>query len=308
MSIADACKNFLAEISPSFPPERLQKDEPMWKHTTFRVGGPADCLLYPATGEEVRRILSLIKRYELPLTILGNGSDVLVRDKGIRGVVLAFGQPAAYIRQEGTRLLLGSGTLLSAVAQYAAEHGLTGLEFAAGIPGSVGGAVFMNAGAYDGEMKDIVSRIDAFDEAGRVVAYRGEDAYFGYRYSVFQDNSHIINQIELTLAAGNTEAIRKKMTEFNERRRQKQPLEYPSAGSTFKRPLGHFAGTLIDEAGLKGFSIGDAQVSEKHAGFIINRGHATAGDILALIAEVQRCVFLARGVELVPEVRIIGEV
>ena len=176
MSIADACKNFLAEISPSFPPERLQKDEPMWKHTTFRVGGPADCLLYPATGEEVRRILSLIKRYELPLTILGNGSDVLVRDKGIRGVVLAFGQPAAYIRQEGTRLLLGPGTLLSAVAQYAAEHGLTGLEFAAGIPGSVGGAVFMNAGAYDGEMKDIVSRIDAFDEAGRVVAYRGEDA------------------------------------------------------------------------------------------------------------------------------------
>lgn len=307
MSMADAYKNFLAELTFAFPLERIRQNESMGKHTTFRVGGAADCILYPATVAEVQRILILTKRYTLPLTVLGNGSNVLVRDKGIRGVVMVFGQPAAYIRQKGTRLSLGAGTLLSAAAQYAAEHGLTGLEFAAGIPGSMGGAVFMNAGAYDGEMKNVVSHIEAIDEAGRVVSYRGDEARFGYRTSIFQDNGHIIRHIELTLAAGDFEAIRQKMVDFNERRRQKQPLEYPSAGSTFKRPLGHFAGTLIEEAGLKGLSVGDAQVSEKHAGFIINRGHATAGDILALIAEVKRRVFLARGVELIPEVRVIGE-
>lgn len=307
MSMADAYKTFLAEISLDFPPERIRQNEPMGKHTTFRVGGPADCLLYPATAAEVQRILSLTKRYALPLTVLGNGSNVLVRDKGIRGVVMAFGQPAAYIRHEGTRLFLGAGTLLSAAAQYAAEHGLTGMEFAAGIPGSVGGAVFMNAGAYDGEMKRVVSHIEAIDRAGRVVSYGEDEARFGYRSSIFQDNGHIIRHVELTLAGGDAKAIRQKMADFNERRRSKQPLEYPSAGSTFKRPLGHFAGTLIDEAGLKGLSVGDAEVSEKHAGFIINRGHATAHDILTLIAEVQRRVFLSRGVELIPEVRVIGE-
>ena len=307
MRMTDAYQNFLADISSDFLPDRLRQNEPMWKHTTFRVGGPADCLLFPATAQEVQRIVTLTKRYELPLTVLGNGSDVLVRDKGIRGVVMAFGQPFAHVRQEGEQLFLGPGTLLSAAAQYAAEHGLAGLEFAAGIPGSVGGAVFMNAGAYDGEMKNVVSRLEAVDGAGRSVAYRGDEAGFGYRRSIFQENGHILTAIELTLAAGDAEAIRQKMAMFNARRREKQPLEYPSAGSTFKRPVGHFAGTLIDEAGLKGLSVGDAQVSEKHAGFIINRGHATAQDILTLMEEVKRRVFLAHGIELIPEVRIVGE-
>ncbi|MGP1366154.1 MAG: UDP-N-acetylmuramate dehydrogenase [Schwartzia sp. (in: firmicutes)] len=307
MNTREAYQAFLEELAFTFPSDRILENEPMRKHTTFRVGGLADCLLYPATTAEVQRILSLTKRYALPLTILGNGSNVLVRDKGIRGIVMVFGQPAAYIEREGTCLLLGAGTLLRAAAQYAADHGLTGLEFAAGIPGSVGGAVFMNAGAYDGEMKNVVSSIEAIDEAGGVVTYRGDEAGFGYRTSVFQKNGHIIRQIAVTLTAGDTAAIRQKMAEFNERRRKKQPLEYPSAGSTFKRPTGYFAGTLIEEAGLKGLSVGDAQVSEKHAGFILNRGHATAEDVLTLIAEVQRRVFLARGVELIPEVRVIGE-
>ena len=307
MNMRDAYQAFLEELTFTFPSDRILQNEPMRKHTTFRVGGLADCLLYPATTAEVQRILSLTKRYALPLTVLGNGSNVLVRDKGIRGIVMVFGQPAAYIEREGTRLRLGAGTLLRAAAQYAADHGLTGLEFAAGIPGSVGGAVFMNAGAYDGEMKDVVSSIEAIDEAGGVVTYRGDEAGFGYRTSVFQKNGHIIRQIAVTLTAGDTAAIRQKMAEFNERRRKKQPLEYPSAGSTFKRPTGYFAGTLIEETGLKGLSVGDAQVSEKHAGFILNRGHATAEDVLTLIAEVQRRVFSAHGVELIPEVRVIGE-
>lgn len=307
MNMRDAYQAFLDELAFTFPSDRILQNEPMRKHTTFRVGGLADCLLYPATTAEVQRILSLTKRYALPLTVLGNGSNVLVRDKGIRGIVMVFGQPAAYIEREGTCLRLGAGTLLRAAAQYAADHGLTGLEFAAGIPGSVGGAVFMNAGAYDGEMKNVVSSIEAIDEAGGVVMYRGDEAGFGYRTSVFQKNGHIIRQIAVTLTAGDPAAIRQKMAEFNERRRKKQPLEHPSAGSTFKRPTGYFAGTLIEETGLKGLSVGDAQVSEKHAGFIVNRGHATAEDVLTLIAEVQRRVFSAHGVELIPEVRVIGE-
>lgn len=305
--MTDAYQNFLAEISPGFPPDRLRQNEPMWKHTTFRVGGSADCLLFPASVQEVQRIVALTKRYALPLTVLGNGSNVLVRDKGIRGVVMAFGKPFAHIRHEGERLFLGAGTLLSVAAQYAADHGLDGLAFAAGIPGSVGGAVFMNAGAYDGEMKDVVSRMEAVDGAGQIVTYRGEEADFGYRRSMFQENGHILTSVELTLARGDAGAIRQKMAALYARRREKQPLEYPSAGSTFKRPAGHFAGTLIDETGLKGLSVGDAQVSEKHAGFIINRGHATAQDILMLMEEVKRRVFLAHGVALVSEVRIIGE-
>ncbi len=307
MSIANDCEAFIKEITPFLSPGQIERQEPMERHTTFRVGGVADCVVYPATIEDVRRILSLTVRYGLPLTIMGNGSNLLVRDKGIRGVVLIFGKPAAYIERRGMRLIVGAGTLLGAVAQNALQEGLSGLEFAAGIPGSLGGAVFMNAGAYGGEMKQIVTRITALDGVGKTIEYATEEAQFGYRTSIFQENQHIICEVEVSLTKGDPGEIRAAMEALNERRRQKQPLEYPSAGSTFKRPPGYFAGTLIDETGLKGLSIGGAQVSEKHAGFIINRGGATAEDILALIAEVQRRVFEARGIKLIPEVRIVGE-
>lgn len=305
--MADVYEAFINEMVPLLGREKILRDEPMCRHTTFRVGGPADCLLYPAVGDELSRVLASLKKYDLPVTILGNGSNVLVRDKGIRGVVVVLGQPAAYIRHQGSQVIAGAGTSLTAVAQYAAQQGLSGLEFAAGIPGSLGGAVFMNAGAYGGEMMPVIHRVTALDGDGRSIQYEADELRFGYRYSMFQENRQIIAEMELSLAPGDPQHIQQQMKDFNERRRQKQPLEYPSAGSTFKRPEGYFAGTLIEQTGLKGFSVGGAQVSEKHAGFIINRGQATAADILALMAEVQQRVFDRHGVKLVPEVRVIGE-
>ena len=279
----------------------------MERHTTFRVGGVADCVVYPTTAEDVRRILSLTARYGLPLTVMGHGSNILVRDKGIRGVVLIFGKPAAYIKRREMRLIVGAGTLLSALAQNALQEGLSGLEFAAGIPGSLGGAVFMNAGAYGCEMKQIVTRITALDGAGKTIEYAPEEAQFGYRTSIFQENQHIICEAEVSLTKGDPGEIRAAMEALNDRRRQKQPLEYPSAGSTFKRPPGYFAGTLIDQTGLKGLTVGGAQVSQKHAGFVINIGNATANDVQQLISIVQKRVYAKHAVQLFPELRIIGE-
>ncbi len=295
------------ELRCILPPERILLDEPMAGRTTFRVGGPADCLAQPASLEEAHALLMLTRNYGTPLTVLGNGSNVLVRDKGIRGLVISFGKPFAYIHREDTSLLLGPGTILGAVSQFAASQGLSGLEFAVGIPGSVGGAIFMNAGAYDGEMKTFVQRVTALTASGEIASFTGEELGFSYRHSVFQENGALIGEVALSLTAGDIKAIKEKMADFTQRRQQKQPLEYPSAGSTFKRPPGNFAGTLIEKTGLKGLTIGGAQVSEKHAGFLINRGGATANDILRLMAEVQHRVYETHGVRLVPEVRIVGE-
>ena len=298
---------FVKEAQQILSEGQLLIDEPMKLHTTFKIGGPADFLIFPANIDELKKTLSLISKYELPLTIIGNGSNILVLDKGIRGAVIKLGAPMSYIRQEGTKLIAGAGALLKDVSAFAAEHDLSGLEFACGIPGSIGGAVFMNAGAYDGETKNVVTGVTAVTIDGHIVTYNHDELDFGYRHSVFQDNGQAIAEIEISLIPGDRSEIQEKIEGFTQRRESKQPLEMPSAGSTFKRPQGYYAGTLIDQTGLKGFRIGGAQVSEKHAGFVVNAGNATANDVLSLIKAVQQKVYKKHGVKLFPEVRIVGE-
>lgn len=301
-------KNFVRACQAFIEPNRFRLDEPMKLHTTFKIGGPADCLIFPASMEETEKVLALVNEYKLPLTILGNGSNVLVQDKGIRGVVVKFARPMAKIRHEGTRIIAGAGALLKDVSEAAAQSSLTGLEFACGIPGSIGGAIFMNAGAYDGEMKNVADTVRTVDRAGNIHTYSRDELDLGYRHSRFQDNGEAIVEVELCLEPGDSKAIRAKMDDFTQRRESKQPLEMPSAGSTFKRPKGYFAGTLIQETGLKGLQVGGAQVSTKHAGFVVNAtGNATAADVRGLIHEVQQRVYEKHGVMLHPEVRIIGD-
>ncbi len=299
--------NFIKAMRMELPEEQVLTDESMARHTTFRIGGNADVFVLPASIEEFLAVLKLTKRYSVPLTVLGNGSNVLVRDGGIRGAVVSFGKPFSYIEMEGAHIKAGAGAMLGTVSLFAANHALSGLEFAVGIPGSLGGAVFMNAGAYDGEMSQVISEVTAVTPEGEIRRYRTKEMDFSYRHSVFQQNGHIICEIELTLRESKAAAIQEKMAEFTRRRMEKQPLDKPSAGSTFKRPPGLFAGTLIDEAGLKGFTVGGAQVSGKHAGFVINKGGATAADVLSLIEEIQRRIEEKNGIRLTPEIRIIGE-
>ncbi|MGN0940319.1 MAG: UDP-N-acetylmuramate dehydrogenase [Selenomonadaceae bacterium] len=287
--------------------KNIMIDEPMKSHTTFRIGGPADIFVMPSSAEELSRVIASLSSLDVPVTVIGNGSNLLVGDHGVRGVVIGIGSTLSYIRQDGNTLTVGAGTILGALSKYAAEHSLTGLEFAVGIPGSVGGAAFMNAGAYDGEMKNVITGVSSIDESGKIHKYSADKIGLGYRMSIFQSNGEIITEVTVELKAGDASLIKGKMAEFTKRRTTKQPLEYPSAGSTFKRPKGYFAGTLIDETGLKGLSVGGAQVSTKHAGFIVNTGGATAADVLALIEEVKRRVMEKHGVALEPEVRIIGE-
>lgn len=283
-------------------------DAPMSEHTTFKIGGAADFLIFPASAAEVGKIFSLANEFKIPCTILGNGSNVLVLDNGIRGAVVKFSDKFfGGIRAEGERIFAGAGAKLKDVSNFAAENNLSGMEFAVGIPGSIGGAVFMNAGAYDGEMKNVVASVTAVSSAGEMKIFSGGELGLGYRQSAFQTNGYAICEVELKLIRGDGGEIRGKMADFTERRESKQPLNLPSAGSTFKRPKGYFAGTLIDRTGLKGLKIGGAMVSEKHAGFVVNVGGATAADVLNLIEEVRRRVKEAHGVTLTPEVRIIGE-
>lgn len=308
MQKSDNRGEFLKKLQTVVEPSRLLIDEPMSRHTTFRIGGPSDYLVLPASAREASAVLALAEEYGVPVFSLGNGSNLLVRDKGIRGLVIKFGgETMGYIRHEGTTVIAGAGASLGDVSRYASEQGLTGLEFAVGIPGSIGGAVYMNAGAYDGEISAVVSAVTAVCPDGSIHRFDRDEIRFGYRDSVFQHNGCIICEVELTLVPGDGKVIRGMMAEYTDKREARQPIEMPSAGSTFKRPHGYFAGTLIEQAGLKGLSIGGAQVSQKHAGFIINAGGATAADVLGLIGEVQRRVFDKFGVELHPEVRIIGE-
>ena len=300
-------EQFLSIIKPIISSDRLLVNEPLSKHTTFCIGGPADYLIQPRSTDEVAVVLRAAKQSGIALTILGNGSNVLVLDKGIRGVVIKFDEHMSYIRHDKQTIMAGAGAVLADVAKYACEIEMTGLEFAIGIPGSVGGAVYMNAGAYEGELSSVVAAVTAVCPNGTIVRFLKNDIQFGYRHSVFQENGCVICEIEFDLCQGNKDDIQRKMTDLTIKREHKQPLEMPSAGSTFKRPPGHFAGTLIEQAGLKGLQIGGAQVSTKHAGFIVNAGGATACDVLALIKEVQRQVYDKFGVHLHPEVRIIGE-
>lgn len=283
-------------------------DEPMSAHTTFRAGGKASCFAEP-TEEELAELMSFVTREGLPYFVLGNGSNVLFSDAGYDGLVISIGKNMAQIRTDGGAITAGAGALLSAVAAEALRQGLTGLAFASGIPGSVGGGVFMNAGAYGGELKDVISRVTALTPAGEKKTYRTEELDFSYRHSIFAAEAagEIVLSADFSLKEGDPDRIRETMQVLNARRREKQPLEFPSAGSTFKRPEGHFAGQLIQEAGLMGYAVGDAMVSTKHAGFIVNTGKASASDIFAVITHVQEKVYETSGVRLEPEVRLIGK-
>lgn len=287
--------------------ENVHRDEQMKEHTTFRVGGPADWLVTPEEEEQVRRTVNLLRNNGIPYYVMGNGSNLLVGDKGYRGVVIQIYKKMNQIRVEGETIYAQAGALLSRIAAAALANELTGLEFAAGIPGTLGGAVMMNAGAYGGEMKHVLRSALALTTEGTLRELPVEQMRLGYRSSIFAESGDIVLSAELGLRKGNPEEIRTYMNELREQRVTKQPLEYPSAGSTFKRPEGHFAGKLIQDAGLRGFQVGGAQVSEKHCGFVVNRGGATAADILSLIEQVTERVEAASGVRLEPEVKCIGE-
>ena len=284
----------------------LIENEPMSRHTSFRIGGPADVFVQPKTERAIVETVRAAREKDIPLTVLGNGSNVLVRDEGIRGVVLAIGTEFGEISVSGTRLTAQSGALLSVLAVEAQKHGLSGLEFAGGIPGSLGGALFMDAGAYGGQMADVVRTTRYLNEELDIAELQGEEHQFGYRTSVFKQHPDwIALSAEMELQAGDKAEIRAKMDDFAQRRREKQPLNFPSAGSTFKRPEGYFAGKLIQDAGLMGYTVGGAQVSEKHAGFVINRGGATCADVLRLVEDVRAEVLRQFGVELEPEIRLL---
>ena len=288
-------------------PGQVLVQEPMSQHTSFHIGGPADILVIPSSVQGLLQVLELARTWQVPVTVIGNGTNLLVRDKGIRGLIIKLGNAIKEWQVESSRITFNSGLSLAMAAHVALDAGLTGMEFAAGIPGSVGGAIYMNAGAYGGEMKNIVTEVTVLDRQGQTRIIPAEEMCFGYRSSAIQGTENLILAATVQLQPGDPEKIAAKMADLAARRRDKQPLELPSAGSTFKRPAGNFAGTLIDKAGLKGFSVGDAQVSVKHAGFIVNTGHASCADVLQLITAVQEKVFASAGVHLEPEVLIIGE-
>lgn len=282
-------------------------NEPMQNHTTFKIGGPADMMICPHTAEEIKLILTYCSSHRLPFMILGMGSNLLVRDKGIRGIVIKLGNNFSSWHIEDEQIYAQAGLRLSELAKKAAQHALTGLEFAEGIPGSLGGAVLMNAGAYGGEMQEIIFAVEAIDPVGTVRTFYHQELGFAYRQSVFQENHYTILAARMQLSSGTKEEIYARMQQHALSRREKQPLEYPSAGSTFKRPPGYFVGPMVEELDLKGCRIGGAEVSSKHAGFIVNRGGASAADVLQLINKIQLEARAKFGVNLHPEIRIVGE-
>ena len=287
--------------------ENVLRDEPMNRHTTFRIGGPADYLVSPVTEGQLAGLLSYCRETDCPFFLLGNGSNLLVGDGGFRGVVIQLFRNWNEIRQEENVFHAKAGAMLSTLAKMAQSSSLTGLEFASGIPGTLGGAVMMNAGAYGGEMKDVVTSVRAMDTEGQIHTFTNEQMEFGYRTSLVERGKLIVLEASLELTRGDGNAIAERMEELREKRTSKQPLELPSAGSTFKRPEGYFAGKLIMEAGLAGFSVGGAQVSPKHCGFVVNTGGATAKDVRTLMEKVQETVKEQTGVWLEPEVRMLGE-
>lgn len=287
--------------------ERVLCEEPMSKHTTFRVGGPADYFVLPKTAQEVRELVALCEKTQMPYYILGNGSNLLVGDKGYRGVIIQIYREMNDIQVDGTILRVQAGALLSKVGNVALEAGLAGFEFAAGIPGTVGGAVAMNAGAYGGEMKDILNKVTVLTKDGSILTLYNEELEMGYRTSVISKKEYVVLEAEYILQSGDKAAIRQRMDELKEQRVTKQPLEFPSAGSTFKRPQGYFAGKLIQDAGLRGYQVGGAKVSDKHCGFVINAKDATAADIKTLMDQVAAKVEQEFGVLLEPEVKFLGE-
>lgn len=288
------------------PRDNIRLQEPMAGHTTFRIGGPADCFLQLEDEEQLRKVRRYLDLAGVPFFVLGNGSNLLVDDAGYRGVILQIGAKMSDIFVQGCHIIAKAGATLRQVAAAALEHGLRGFEFASGIPGTVGGGVVMNAGAYGGEMSQVVTQVRVVSSEGEVMELDNSTMEFGYRTSVIRNGSFTVTEVTFCLEPGDKEEIRARMEDLAARRREKQPLEYPSAGSTFKRPEGHFAGQLIMEAGFAGYQIGGARVSEKHCGFIVNAGNATARDVRALIGEVQARVKERFRVELEPEVVFLG--
>lgn len=288
--------------------DRIKRDEDMGRHITFRTGGTADYYVEPGDAGELAAVLELCRSEDMPCYILGNGSNLLVSDRGYHGVIVAMRSKSwSGIWTEGTRIRAGAGALLSAIAKHALDASLTGLEFAAGIPGTLGGAVVMNAGAYGSEMKQVLVAATVLTGEGEVLTLEAKDLELGYRTSCILRKGYVVLEAELELERGEADKIRAAMDDLAAQRKSKQPLEYPSAGSTFKRPEGYFAGKLIQDAGLRGFRVGGAQVSEKHCGFVINRDHATAADVMSLCREVQRRVYEATGVAMEMEVKTLGE-
>ena len=287
--------------------EAVLVNEPMSRHTTFRIGGPADYFVMPSENGQIRDVIRMCREQAVPYYVMGNGSNLLVGDRGFRGVIIQIGRNMSRIDVAGTRIRVQAGALLSKVASAALEASLAGMEFASGIPGTLGGALRMNAGAYGGEMKDIVRGAEVLTAEGEIRQLLVDELGMGYRTSVIARNDYVALGAELSLEPGDPKEIRAKMEELKRRRIEKQPLEYGSAGSTFKRPEGHFAGKLIEEAGLRGYTVGGAQVSEKHCGFVINRGGATAADVMQLMRDVTERVKENSGVTLEPEVKRIGE-
>lgn len=296
-----------AALAGLLPRGRVLFDESMARHTSFRVGGPADALIYPENAAEIAAVVLWCAQQDIPWIVIGNGTNLLVRDGGIRGVVLKLSERMHGIAVEQNRLTAQAGASLTAAARAALAASLTGLEFASGIPGSVGGAVVMNAGAYGGAMEQVVRRVEVMDPDGAVRWLDGVEMRFGYRHSRCAQERLTVLAAEMELNPGDADLIEARMRELAAQRREKQPLNLPSAGSTFKRPEGHFAGKLIEEAGLKGERVGGAQISELHAGFIVNMGGATAADILALMQRVADAVERRTGIRMEPEVRILGE-
>lgn len=311
-------QTFVKSVTEQLPQLGLLQDEPMKKHTTFRIGGPADYYAEPDKSQ-ISKLIEMAKACDMPVTVIGNGSNLLVGDKGIRGLVIGIGKGLSEIevteavaqdltaQDNGHIITAGAGAILAAVAAKAAEAALSGLEFASGIPGSVGGAVVMNAGAYGGEIKDVLIDATVLTAEGELKTVTRDELGLSYRHSIVPEKGYIVLSARFRLTPKPKDEIKSYMAELRAKRVQKQPLEYPSAGSTFKRPEGYFAGKLIMDAGLRGYSVGDAQVSKKHCGFVVNKGEATAADVLTLIKDVQETVLKQFGVKLEPEVKMIGE-
>ena len=299
-------ENIISKFEEVIGKDRVLTEEPMKKHTTFRLGGVADYFLCPAKAEQVAELIHICREEKIPYFILGNGSNLLVSDGGYRGAVIQIFKNMNEIHVEGTKVHVQAGALLSAAAKKALEAELTGMEFASGIPGTIGGAAVMNAGAYGGEMKDIIKSVTVLTTEGEIRVLDASELKFGYRTSVIKENGYIVLEAVIQLCPGEKEKIQNRMEELKVQRVTKQPLEYPSAGSTFKRPEGFFAGKLIQDCGLRGYRVGGAQVSEKHCGFVINTGDAAAADVWQLIRDVQEKVYQQFQVKLEPEVKFLG--
>ncbi len=298
-------ENWRSVLSKALPELTIEEQVPMSTLTTFRIGGPADLLVRPR-ADQMPALMNLCRREDIPCTVIGHGSNLLVADAGIRGLVVLIAEPMSACRIEGIQMEAEAGVLLSRMAAAATKEGLSGLEFAAGIPGSLGGAVMMNAGAYGGQMADVVTEVTVLNPAGEVVTIPGSEMDFGYRHSRLETEGGIVLSARMQLHPDDPGLIRERIEELRQKRVEKQPLDLPSAGSAFKRPEGHFAGKLIEEAGLRGFRIGDAMVSEKHCGFVVNVGSATAKDVRQLLSEVAERVYEHSGIRIEPEIRFVG--